>query len=112
MRVVDRKTFLGLPEGTFYCKGERWCFDDMCLKGESLSNDWFYLSFNWIESDDSGMAFDRLEDMAANGASYPMEDAWTRDGCFDDDALFLVFERDDLERLRGLIDKTLGSANG
>jgi hypothetical protein len=107
MRVVDRKTFLTLPAGTFYCKGERWVFDSICIKDDSLANDWYYLNPAWPAAQDSEEAFDLLDKSLDSGISFPCEDATGRDGCFDETDIFLVFEADDLKALRGHIDRAL-----
>lgn len=108
MRLVDRKTFLALPEGTIYAKGKPWAFEGLNIKDENAgSNDWWYLEPCWIESAGSHEHFDFLEEMQTKGASYPMQESISRDGLYDDDAIFLVFERADLLRLRGMIDKAI-----
>lgn len=109
MRVVDRKTFLTLPRGTIYAKGSRWAFEDLCIKGDTMSagNDWSSLCPAWVAAHDSGEAFARLEQMLETGASYPMEESYCRDGCYEDDAIFLIFERADLIKLRGFVDAAI-----
>lgn len=108
MRVVDRKTFLSLHEGTAYCKGKRWFFGGIEFKRDNVgSNDWYSFEPNWIESEGSHESFDILDDMLATGKSHPMIDTITRDGLFDGDALFLIFERDDLLKLRDMIDTAI-----
>jgi hypothetical protein len=109
MKVVDRKTFLSLPAGTIYCKGKRWYFDGICIKADSLESDWVYLNPAWPDAHDSGEAVELLEMSLETGSSFPCETAFGRDGCFDDDALFLVFEKPDLESLRGYIDQAIAS---
>jgi hypothetical protein len=100
MKVVNRKTFLDLPVGTVYCKGTKWSFDNLSIKcGNVNDNDWVYLNPCWIEADSGDDAFNRLEEMLEKGISYPMEGGTSRDGCFDEDALFLIFERNDLKIL-------------
>jgi hypothetical protein len=107
MRVVDRKSFLALPAGTIYCKGVRWAFENICIKDDSLANDWIYLDLAWPSAHDSGEAVDLLEKSLETGYSFPCEDAFGRDGCFTEDAVFLVFEKPDLEALRARIDAAL-----
>lgn len=107
MKIYRRKEFLDLPEGTIYAKGKRWYFDGLRIKGESYPNDWRYLDPMWIDAQDSGEAFERLEEMLETGASYPMEEATSRDGLFDGEDIFLVAERADLEKLRAMIDTAL-----
>ena len=115
MRVVDRKTFLALPPWTAYCKGTQWEFNGICFKGETIGNDWYEHNPAWVEAEDSGQAFERLDDMLKNGASFPMDNSECRDGLYDDDAVFLIFERADLEVLRDCIEQAIapsGSATG
>lgn len=42
MRIVNRQQFLAMPAGTVYAKYEPCSFEDLCIKGDSLPNDWFY----------------------------------------------------------------------
>lgn len=104
MRVVDRKAFLALPPGTIYCKGVQWAFDGLCIKGDSLENDWIYLDMAGPDAKDSGEYGELLEQSLAGGSSFPSETSYGRDGCFDDDAVFLIFEAADLDRLRAFIN--------
>lgn len=111
MKIVDRKTFLALPEGTIYAKGVPWSFEGLSIKDENAgSNDWWYLEPCWVEANDSSEVFDRLTEMQERGASYPMQTSITRDGLYDEDAIFLVFERDDLLKLREMVDKAIAVA--
>jgi hypothetical protein len=108
MRIYRRKEFLQLPEGTFYAKGDRWFFGPLNIKADTTDfDDWWALDPCWIESRGSDESFDILEEMLERGASYPMQESITRDGLFDKDALFLVFEKDDLLKLRAMIDKAI-----
>jgi hypothetical protein len=112
MKIVDRAAFLDLPEGTVYAKGEPWAFGSLSIKGESVANrDWWYLDPCWVEAEDSNQAFDRLDEMRTTGASYPMESAVSRDGLFDQDAIFMVFERDDLLKLKDMVDTAIAAAS-
>lgn len=107
MRVVNRKTFLSLPVGTIYCKGFEWTFESLCVKGETLEfNDWFLLDPSWID-EDSSTCFESLGEMLERGTSRPMQDTICRDGCYDDGAIFLVFEKADLHKLREMIDTAI-----
>lgn len=108
MKVVDRKTFLQLPAGTAYAKGKEWYFGGLEFKHENAgSNDWWSLEPTWIESEGSHESFDLLEKMLKDGASVQMIDSITRDGLYDDDAIFLIFEKNDLLRLRDMIDAAI-----
>ncbi|MEX3036439.1 hypothetical protein AB4K08_01030 [Serratia fonticola] len=42
MKIVDRKTFLSLPKNTLFSVFESYSFGPLNIKGDSLSNDYFY----------------------------------------------------------------------
>jgi hypothetical protein len=107
MRVVERKAFLALPPGTIYCKGVKWAFEALCIKGETFRNDWYYLNPAWPYAGDSGAALNLLDDGFINGTSFSCETAETRDALLEADAVFLIFEDADLVFLRGMIDRAI-----
>jgi hypothetical protein len=110
MKLYRRDAFMELPAGTLYCKGKPWYFESLHVKAQTLRSvekddpfDWVCLSLDSVEANDSEQFDARLTDMLENGASYPMADAYGRDGCFDKDDLFLVYEVEDLKRLHEII---------
>lgn len=107
MKIYTRAEFLKLPEGTIFAKGKPWFFDTLSVKGETCPYDFLCRELVNIESSGSDQRVDRLDEMLEAGASYPIEDAYGRDGCFDDDDLFLVYEKADLEELRNVINVAL-----
>ncbi len=111
MRIINREEFLKMPVGTIYAKGKPLYFSGLTIRGDTVSDvDWQTIDPAYIGGDsivDSGAAFDALQDMLKNGASYPMQDAWCRDGMFDDDDIFLIFERPDLIILQGFIESAI-----
>lgn len=111
MKLVNRQQFLALPRGTIYAMGKPWYFDGLQIKGDTCGNDWFYNNLCWIEADNSEQAIERLERMLQNGDSFPMEQAESRDGSFDNDALFLIFEIGDLLDLRIAINMAIATAS-
>jgi hypothetical protein len=108
MKIVDRKTFLTLPAGTAYSKSEEpYAFEAIRIKADTSftegAGDWFELCLNDIEASGSDQLYDRWEDMRNNGASYPLDlETIGRDGCFEAKAIFMIYERDDLVKLRDL----------
>lgn len=117
MKIYTRHEFLNLPEGTIFAKGKEWYFDQLQVKGKTLPveedfcGDFYSMEFEWIACTDSGNSFDRLDDMLKNGASYPMNNSEGRDGMFDLDELFLVFEKPDLLILKTYIEEAIASSN-
>jgi hypothetical protein len=115
MRIYTRREFLKLPEGTVYASGKEWYFEGPKIKGKTIwfddiendIHDFYEQDFNWVEGKDSGECFDRLADMLATGSSYPMQNSICRDGMFDPDDLFLVYEKADLEILKAYIEEAI-----
>lgn len=107
MKIYRRKEFLTLPEGVLFCKGKPWYWETPCIKGDTLTNttvgDFSERQLCWVDANDSGEAFNRLDLMLETGASFPMEEAYGRDGCFDEEDLFLVFEKADIAELVRLL---------
>lgn len=112
MRVYNRSKFMKLPVGGIFCKGEPWAFDRLHVKGATWpeTNDFLACSLQWIESDSSTQSTDRLDEMLETGASYPMNADYGRDGCFDDNDVFLVWEPADLEKMIELFHAAISAA--
>jgi hypothetical protein len=111
MRLLNRTDFLKLPAGVWYAKGKQWYFQSLQVKYETTSsgNDWWSLDPCWIDTDTGGLGetVDCLEAMLEQGCTQPMQTAISRDGLAEPDALFLVFEGDDLKRLHKLLHKAM-----
>lgn len=99
MKIVNREDFLKLPEGTFFCKGKQWYWDNFSVKGYSFINDFQYMNLCDIQADSSDQLVDRYDEMLEKGTSYPLRDSMGRDGFFEEDAVFLIYEREDLDKL-------------
>lgn len=114
MKVVNRAKFLEYPEGTLYSKGGKWWFNDILVKGESWHNpnpealgDWVCLGMCWPSAEDSGEAIDILEKRLEDGKSFKSEEDWGRDGMFEPEDLFLIFEAEDLRKLERYVREAL-----
>lgn len=102
MRIVDRKTFLEMPAGTLFAKFTPHCFDELAVKGETTGNDFVVQELiPWFEGcNDSSDYFQTIERMIAGEPSPPLDfDCTARDGLFDPEQLFAVFDNDDVDRL-------------
>lgn len=107
MKILNKKEFLKLPQGIFFCKGVRWCFYDLWVKGESTQTDFYSHHLCAIDAFDGGEMADRHEDMLENGTSYPINRSEMRDGCFDDDDIFLIYEKEDLKMIKELMERAM-----
>ena len=117
MRIVDRATFLTLPAGTLYAKvspDPSCCvFGELLIKGESLGNDWVVQELvGWFtDCNDSGELIEAWDQLRAGGERAVDFDCDGRDGLFDMDQMFAVFNRTDhinlLKRLITALGDTL-----
>ncbi len=109
MRVYNSLEFLKLPVGTFFCKGVKWCFDNLSIKGCTSDSHFRYVDLCNIDSFDSRQWVDRLEDSLKNGTSFPINKDTSLDSCIDKESVFLVFEEKDLEFLRRIMKNSINN---
>lgn len=109
MKVLNKKDFLQMPAGTFFCVGTPWVFGNLCLKGESWhdSGDFLYVDVCDIEARNDTQRILLLENSLERGFSFCINQDVSRDGMHNDDDLFLVYEKEDLEILRSLVNAAL-----
>lgn len=103
MKIINRTEFLKLPPYTLYCKCDEYGNANAIeVKYDNCgTNDWVCQELTNIESHDCGERSDRLSQMIdSDKVSYPLEmDCAGRDGLYDDDQLFLIYEQADVKKL-------------
>lgn len=102
MKIVNRKTFLEMPEGTLYQKYTPCIFANMNIKGETLlPNDFCVQGLHDSVKGNSSTDEEAVLFIAeVTGGSFGLDFyVQYRDGCFDDDQLFAVWERADVDAL-------------
>jgi hypothetical protein len=108
MKIVNRDTFLALPEGTFFTTYYPQVFGDLRVKGKTSNINPFkydFQSIGSIDSDKSEEQFDILFDAQKNGSSFKLDlNYGDHESVYDDTELFAVWELDDVRQLKGLID--------
>lgn len=113
MKIVNRRAFLALPAGTVFAKYHPCTFWEFSIKtGNSPTND-FYCSAIVSAIESSGCeAFGRKLDAAEHGGvSLPMDfESSGRDGEFNLDQLFAVWEPADVEGLISRLQWALAEA--
>lgn len=111
MRIVDRKTFLAMPAGTLFAKWAPNYFLDLMIKEETVGENDFIQQdlIPWFEdTNDCGHHLDQLEAIQRGEPSPPLDfDCSGRDGAFDADQLFAVFEKHDVEALTSRLRRAL-----
>lgn len=116
MKIVDRKTFLESPYGTVYCKhfkSDR--FSNLSIKyetkrdNEGVAIDWIYMELSGFDDYyDSNEMYENLDDMRDNSAEFPLRlDAVSRDGFFEDDQLFAIYDKNDVNNIIKTLTSTL-----
>jgi hypothetical protein len=104
MKIVNRETFLKMPAETVYSEYKPCAFDQVCIKGETTGND-FYVNYvtQTLDCKNSEEFVDILFAAEKSGDSFPLDfDTEGRDGMFDDEQLFAVWDKQDIE---GLIER-------
>ena len=111
MKIVSRKEFLAMPPDTLYAKYQPCYFDALEIKGETLPADFLTQQIvDAIARKDSGEFSDLLHESQTTGKSVKFDfDCQGRDGCFDDDQLFAVWERDDVLALIDRLSRVVGA---
>jgi hypothetical protein len=103
MRIVNRTTFLAMPAGTVYAKYEPCCFGELSIKvGNAGSNDFVLQGIVGAIKHDSSEEFLDLLEAAGKDSSISLEmdfDYTERDGLYDADQLFAVWEQEDVKKL-------------
>jgi hypothetical protein len=113
MRILNRDQFLKEPSGTFFLSGKPHAYDDLRVKFQSLrfesgGNDFVCASFDMPENDGSEQLFNRFARMEEAGESFPLElDCAGRDGIFDMEDLYLVYDLEDMIRFRDFISEQI-----
>jgi len=99
MRLYRRKNFLKLPSGIIFSCGYPFIFKGFSVKGESFKNDYESIQLEWVEGDDDVEQFNKLSKMLYEESSYEMENDFVREGDFNEEIVFLVFEPKDLKKI-------------
>jgi hypothetical protein len=111
MKIVDRATFLALPAGTVFTKYQPANLGAPAIKGETVAGVDFVvqpLDPWFLGARGSEGYIDILFAMQGGQASPPVDyDCGGRDGLFDQDQLFAVWDRADLEALIARLQRAL-----
>lgn len=101
MKIVNRKDFLGMPDGTLYSLYEPCIVAELRIKDESSEADFCYNQIiGEFDYNDGYEHVDILLDMENNGTEIPLYlDAIYRDGSYKYDQLFLVYDNNDIQLL-------------
>lgn len=116
MRIVDRKTFLSLPKGSLYQKYKPAITGSINIKDDnSGDNDWFYQAIDGVTSincDNTTDMFVALQNAVDKGSHFDLDlDCCSRDGCYEEDQLFMIWEKKDIQMLIDRLQVAVNEAN-
>lgn len=109
MKFLSKKEFLNLPAGLVFAKFKPIIFEELQVKGDThvLQNDYYYSNFIEVDSED---AVDTIFRSLDSGESVPLHDnTWMRDGDYNEEQLYAVFEKQDVEQMVERLQESLES---
>lgn len=113
MKILTRKQFLKTPVGTVWSYYEPCVFRELNIKtsdSKDYENDFVYFGligeFDCKGSDDHSVVCQRMELGESIPASF---EETTREGLFEDEQLFLIYEQEDVENMIKTLQDTLTS---
>lgn len=100
MKLLNREEFLKLKD-VLFCKYEPYTFDSLLIKGETRPYSDFYYKklFALKESaeDDASESYILANQSFEETKEGPIDlDGWYRDGLYDKDQLFVVFDNEEV----------------
>jgi len=108
VKIVSKDELKKMPKGTpfaeYHGKEKMWpqSFDIFVDDCEYI-DDFHYRSMDSPEHDDSEQLWERQAEMGSGGASYPVDLEIDREGLYDPDTRYLVWEPDDVRRIINLL---------
>lgn len=108
MQLVSRSKLMSLPNGIVYSKYEP--FGDIVglyKKEDTWSHDWIYQDLIKELGTDSTDFVQTVESIEA-GNKFELDlECTMRDGCFDDDQKYIVYDESDIRKLMAELQKSL-----
>ena len=103
MKLLNREEFLKL-EDVLFCKYEPYTFDTLLIKGETRAYNDFYYKYLFrlkeSDNDDASQSFILANQSFEESKEGPIDlDSWYRDGLYDKDQLFAVFDNDEVKSI-------------
>lgn len=103
MKIVNREQFLVLPSNTLFSKYQPVVFGDLQIKGvttKSGEDYWYQPITDAVDASSGDEMISILEAAEETGESFNVDlECESRDGLFDTDQLFVIWEKPDIEKL-------------
>jgi len=109
MKIINLTEFRAMPDGTIFCKYEPCNFGELEIKGETWDSDFISAPLTGcIESDSGSDMFDKLLQYEKTKESFPLNvEYYGRDGLYEKDQLYAVYENTDIEQLISRLKQSL-----
>jgi len=115
MRIVNKKEFFNLPEGTLFSFYQPCNFEGLYIKGSTIYSQDRSIDFNFIDlignvnANDSNEFVDILIYAEENKTAFELDfDCYEREGAFDDNSLYAVYNSSEIASLSKLISNCTG----
>lgn len=115
MKLLNKKEFLKLPEGTMYFEKPKEAmacyFGNLCVKGESLSRDFYEIDLispdlSPVLNEQYWESFERLD----KGETLKIDFNYGgRNGMYDDTDMYYVLDKEDVKSLLDVITEAYNS---
>lgn len=108
MKILNRKDFIELPAEVVFAYYKPMVFDRLSIRGSSSETDFYVQDIvDAVDCDSSDEFVDKV-DACEKGESISLAfNSVSRDGMYEDEQLFAVWERADVERLIARLQETL-----
>ena len=101
MKIVSLEQFLKYPEGTIYSKYKPCYMDGLYVKADSTeTGDWVCMT---LIDPIAGDHHDACRKMESGGDVSYESDYYGRDGCFDDEQMFMVYNYEDTDAMMKIL---------
>lgn len=107
MKIINRKTFLALPAGIIYSKYYPHVLEELCVKQETIENCDDFLYTNLIHNVKCNSSTDYCDKLKTGEFELDFE-VDCRDGCFNDEELFAVYEQRDIDKFIAALKECKG----
>lgn len=110
MRIVNREEFLKLPSDTLFSLYTPQYFGEIMIKGDTIwPNDFRYQDINEaVDCRSSNEFTEILYSAEEKGTSFKMNfERWSRDGLYDNDQLYAVWDDEDVKALIVRLNKVV-----
>lgn len=108
MKIVNLEKFRELPAGIIFAKYDPCVFRELRIKGDTWEVDFLEAGLLWVDCTSGTNMEEILTDAEHKGTSFKLDpECYGRDGMFEKDQLFAVYEKEDIQQLVSLLNKSL-----